>query len=668
MLIDNQQLCPLCFEQLPEEAAGEVCGNCKDNRMEADANLPAGTILLGKFIIGKILGKGGFGVTYLAYDLKNSCKVAIKEYMPDTLSYRTPGTTTVTAYPGEKEVSFQLGAEKFYEEAKTVAKFNGHPNIINVSEFFYENNTAYFVMEYIDGMDLKAYIGQMGGRLSFDDSLRILTPIMDALILVHSIGVLHRDISPDNIYITKDGSVKLLDFGAARQVLGDMSKSLSVVLKPGFAPMEQYQTRGKQGAWTDVYALGATWYYCLTGQIPDAAMDRIETDSLKPPSELGAKISPDREMVLLKALSLKAAERFQTMSGFKQAVLMQEEREAVPITPEPLPEPSQRPLRKKFIVPAVAASVVMVLALSLIGLKLSGKESTEVSGGGGGDNLVAQSTLSSAPSVTQMGEAQATVTIPAADAGTAQATVSVASASPIAAAASSEGAKQSESTETKKEIVASETQQQEVKNEVTDVKNKAYTYKTSLFTAQASYTGKWKDNRPEGQGVLIISQKCSPYWSEGDTLSGVFTSGVLNGTGSCKYADGKRYEGQFVNGVCNGFGKYTMNSGNWYEGQVKNDKFNGNGVFSWTNGAKYTGNWSNDVRSGQGTYQMADGSKYIGEWKDDKYNGKGTYIYPDGSKYVGEFKNNKMNGEGCYYNSDGDIVQEGTWSNDEFVG
>ena len=168
--------------------------------------------------------------------------------------------------------------------------------------------------------DLKHHVANSGGTLSEQECLAILEPLLDALILIHSVGVLHRDISPDNIFISENHSVKLLDFGSARQVLWDQSKSLSVVLKPGFAPIEQYQTRGKQGPWTDIYALAATLYYCLTGRIPIAAMDRIEEDQLIAPSKLGCKISRSFEAALLKSLSLRAVNRFQTAAGLKAAV------------------------------------------------------------------------------------------------------------------------------------------------------------------------------------------------------------------------------------------------------------------------------------------------------------------------------------------------------------
>ena len=198
--------------------------------------------------------------------------MAVKEYLPDTLAYRMPGNTKVFTYSGAKQEDFRLGSEKFYEEAQTVARFSGHPNIIHVYDFFYENDTAYFSMEYMEGGDLRQYIERQGRRLEPAAAVQLLLPILDALILIHSVNVLHRDISPDNIYITEKGTAKLLDFGSARQVLSEQSKSLSVILKPGFAPVEQYQSHGKQGPWTDVYAYAATLYYCLTGQVPTSAM------------------------------------------------------------------------------------------------------------------------------------------------------------------------------------------------------------------------------------------------------------------------------------------------------------------------------------------------------------------------------------------------------------
>jgi hypothetical protein len=313
MNINNKNLCPNCFAG----ASTALCASCgfqEGSPSPFPTALPLGTILLGRYIIGRTLGKGGFGVTYLAYDSVEDKKVAVKEYLPDTLSHRTPGETLVSSYHGDKEESFKIGVEKFYEEAQMVSRFNGNPGLIWVHKFFNENQTAYFVMEYLEGTDLKAYLAKNGGSLSEQKLVEIIKPLVDSLIIVHSIGVLHRDISPDNIYMTNDGKVKLLDFGAARQVLGEASKSLSVILKQGFAPIEQYQTRGKQGSWTDIYALGATMYYCLTGKVPDAPMDRLEEDHLVMPENA----SDGLKAVMHKMLAVRAASRYQDVIELKR--------------------------------------------------------------------------------------------------------------------------------------------------------------------------------------------------------------------------------------------------------------------------------------------------------------------------------------------------------------
>ena len=315
--IDGRELCPRCFSELPENGICPACGAQHDPAAGASGCLETGTILMGRYLVGRVLGRGGFGVTYLAYDLKESRRVAVKEYLPDTLAYRMPGNTKVFTYSGAKQEDFRLGSEKFYEEAQTVARFSGHPNIIHVYDFFYENDTAYFSMEYMEGGDLRQYIERQGRRLEPAAAVQLLLPILDALILIHSVNVLHRDISPDNIYITEKGTAKLLDFGSARQVLSEQSKSLSVILKPGFAPVEQYQSHGKQGPWTDVYAYAATLYYCLTGQVPTSAMDRVEQDGLRPASAFNPGVSQRLDHVLQKALAVRAVRRYQSAAELR---------------------------------------------------------------------------------------------------------------------------------------------------------------------------------------------------------------------------------------------------------------------------------------------------------------------------------------------------------------
>ena len=281
--------------------------------------LPEGTVLGGQYIIRKVLGQGGFGITYMAEDHKTGQKVAVKEFFPDTLATRTQNT--VSSYPGERTDSFQYGKMCFLQEAETLAAFIGSENIVKIHSYFEENGTAYFVMDFVEGISFDEYIRQKGGKISYEDAERVLIHIMDALALVHSKGIVHRDVTPDNIYITSDGTVKLLDFGAARYSLGDKSRSLDVVLKHGFAPKEQYTRHGRQGPFTDVYTVGASFYFAITGKRPPDSIDRLEEDDLIPPSSLGVKIPQQKEDAILKAMSVQPQDRFQSMGEFKNALL-----------------------------------------------------------------------------------------------------------------------------------------------------------------------------------------------------------------------------------------------------------------------------------------------------------------------------------------------------------
>jgi serine/threonine protein kinase len=296
--------------------------------------LPENTILAGQYVIVRVLGQGGFGITYEAIDHKTGQKVAVKEFFPDTMATRTQ--TTVTAFAGERGASFVYGKDCFLQEAETLAQFIGNENIVRVHSYFEENGTAYFVMDFVEGTSFDVYLKEHGGRVSYEEAEKILLPVMDALAAVHSKGIVHRDVTPDNIYITKDGTVKLLDFGAARYSLGDKSRSLDVVLKHGFAPKEQYTRHGKQGAFTDVYSLGATFYFAITGRRPPDSIDRLEEDDLVPPSSLGIAIPSEKEEAILKAMSVQPADRYPNMIEFMAALTKNP-------TPQVQPQPVQTP-------------------------------------------------------------------------------------------------------------------------------------------------------------------------------------------------------------------------------------------------------------------------------------------------------------------------------------
>ena len=311
-------ICSNCFREY-EGAGCPYCGYAEGSDAEKfPLALPHGTILGGRYITGRVLGQGGFGITYVAQDYTDKKLVAVKEFFPEQLALRSG--SSVSTITGEREDAFRYGKECFLSEAKTLAEFIGNPNIVRVYSYFEENNTAYFAMEYIAGISLKEYLNTPAGRIPYEEAKNLLLPVMDALTAVQAKGIIHRDISPDNIFITRDGTVKLIDFGAARYSMGDRSRSLDVVLKHGYAPKEQYTRRGRQGPYTDIYALAATFYRAITGRIPPDSIDRLEEDDLIAPSVLGCSIPPSAEDALLKALSLSPTDRFQTMARFKAAL------------------------------------------------------------------------------------------------------------------------------------------------------------------------------------------------------------------------------------------------------------------------------------------------------------------------------------------------------------
>lgn len=306
------------------EAIDEMCPFCGyiDGTPAKEAyHIAPGSLLHGRYTVGRAIGFGGFGITYIAWDNKLMQRVAIKEYMPSEYATRVPGNLTVSIYDGERHTEFMNGLQKFLDEAQRLAKFQDVPGIVRILDSFSENLTAYIVMEYLDGMTLKQYLSEHGGKLPYDEAVEFILPVLAALQSVHKAGIIHRDISPDNIFITNDGEVKLLDFGAARYASTGYSKSLSVILKPGYAPAEQYLSHGEQGPWSDVYATAATLYRMITGVVPEEALERKEKDSLKAPSALGTKLPKNAEKAILNALNVRVENRTASAEEFEAQLL-----------------------------------------------------------------------------------------------------------------------------------------------------------------------------------------------------------------------------------------------------------------------------------------------------------------------------------------------------------
>ncbi len=327
MKIEN--LCINCMREMKEP--GGICEFCGFNVETFELprhHMRPFTILAGKYLIGNAIGEGGFGITYIGMDLNLEVRVAIKEYYPQGAAVRDCRTndSTVWSYSKSTQVFFEEGREKFINEAKTIAKFRNVPEIVGVIEFFRENQTAYIVMEYLDGQTLKQYLKTNGGKIPADELLCMMKPLISSLGKLHAQGLIHRDISPDNIMLMKDGSIKILDFGGARDFVSQNGKSMSVLVKHGYAPEEQYRSRGSQGPWTDVYALCATMYRCITGEIPPKALDRLYQDELKPISSFGETCPKYIEEAILKGLSVRKDGRYQSMEELYDALYKEQNR------------------------------------------------------------------------------------------------------------------------------------------------------------------------------------------------------------------------------------------------------------------------------------------------------------------------------------------------------
>src|SRR5579862_3250566 len=318
--MNPDKLCMGCMENDSGEPVCPKCGSPFNLTSLNSLQLPPRTLLHDQYLLGRALGHGGFGVTYLAWDIGLATRLAVKEFMPNGVAGRGGGMTEVIAYSDHTRAEFEWGLERFLEEARTLKKFKNFPGIVSIDTAFRDNGTAYLVMEYLDGSTLEDFLKKRGGKIPIETALEIMLPVMRALSAVHAEGILHRDISPDNIYLTRAGKVKLIDFGAARNALGQKSRNLSIILKEGYAPEEQYRASGIQGPWTDVYAMAATLYHAITGRIPQPALDRQAQDNLQWPSQQQIQIEPRIEAALMKALSIKAVDRFQSMEDFKAAL------------------------------------------------------------------------------------------------------------------------------------------------------------------------------------------------------------------------------------------------------------------------------------------------------------------------------------------------------------
>lgn len=380
--MESSKQCMQCMEFY--DAQYDICPYCgyEENSGKKELlHIDAGTVLIDRYLIGNALGFGGFGVTYIGYDQKLKRKVAIKEYLPSEFATRALHQPDVMINNNEKKMQqFTAGMKKFLEEAKKLAKLSSLDGIVHIYDSFEANHTAYIVMEYLEGETLASYM-KREKKLTEEAAMDIIVPVLQTLEEVHHSGIIHRDIAPDNIFLAKgqDGKthVKLIDFGASRYASTSHSKSLTVLIKPGYSPAEQYQSNGEQGTFTDVYAVGAVLYHLVTGVRPEDAFERrtrIQSggkDPLKDPSCYNDELSENFENALMNALSVRVEDRSETADAFLQELISGEpvKRRVSSIRRIDF---MRWPLWAKIGVPASAAAaitLIVLLATGVIGFK-----------------------------------------------------------------------------------------------------------------------------------------------------------------------------------------------------------------------------------------------------------------------------------------------------------
>lgn len=587
----EQKRCMGCMEEYEGNGACPHCGFDLENYNVVPHQLMPGTVLNGKYILGKALGEGGFGISYLGWDLNLEYKVAIKEYYP--ISYVTrhaAHTPVVTVTSGSRREFYQKGLDQFVEEARRLAKFSGLPGIVLVRDYFQENGTAYIVMEFAEGQTLKKILQNHNGSLPANHVFGMMRPVIQSLREIHKIGLIHRDISPDNIMVDTDGRVKLLDFGAARNYISGGQNSLSVILKPGYTPEEQYRSHGEQGPWTDVYALCATMYRAITGILPPESLDRVRLDELRPPSELGVPIRTQQEKALLKGMAVYKKDRFASMEELQNALYQPEPDWASEAgstqKSEPTPESGStresnpilasglKQLSKKKLGFIILSVVILVVCAFAIKIRI--------------DNILNE----------------------------------------IIYGEISDSSEDADKTLSKKDFYGK-----------TKTHWEAWTDEENV-----RYVGfRDEDGHANGEGKAI--------YENGDEYEGYFIDGEKKGRGKYTWVNGDWYEGNFEGGP-SGFGaRYWSESGETFLGEWKNGERNGLGVLHYQNDTYEVEVWKDDkiVEYLEGT--PIDGSHDIYTSDDPELSGRAVIIYElNGvAAYIGEVCEQKQDGWGCTF-------------------
>lgn len=360
-------ICYSCFNEYGDEFdVCPFCGTIKHTDPSEPVYLKPGTMLANRYLVGYDVNAGGFGIVYRAWDTKLETIVAIKEFFANRLMTRAAGETQVIVNKKAGQ-EYEYRKKRFLAEARTMAKFGKHRNIPNVFESFEENGTAYIVMELLTGQALNEYLQENGNAVDHDFAIHIAAEVGKALISMHEMGIIHRDVAPDNIFICEDTRVLLLDLGAAK-LADDTDTVIDIILKPGYSPVEQYDNTASMGNWTDIYALGATLYVMLTGIKPDESTNRKINDSLTPPHDIDPDIPENLSNAVLKAMAIDRHMRFKTVEDFLKAI--NGKKKIIPLKKE-----KRRRAGKRII--GIVAAVLAVLLLSGVVVQVYSKKKAE---------------------------------------------------------------------------------------------------------------------------------------------------------------------------------------------------------------------------------------------------------------------------------------------------
>ena len=349
MEINGVFYCSRCMRRMEAEGKCPHCGYDSEKQERNRTVLEEGTLLSEKYQLGAVIGQGGFGITYAAWDENLDRPVAIKEYFPSDCVSRNIDVSDEVVCLEKYQALFLEGRLRFEQESHLLASLQEIPNVVKVLDYFSENNTAYIVMEYIHGVPLDAWMKEQAMKPA--QILQFMRPIADALVLLHKQGIVHRDLKPDNLLVEADGTIRLIDFGAAMQVA---RHGETIILSRGWAPVEQYgKEYGRQGPWSDVYSLAAVIYELLTGVSPQEALLRLQRDELKSPAALGVKLRKKQNAALMAALAVQPEKRTQSMEEFRAGLYL-------------LPLPEQVLWRKRMQRRMITAFAVILLLAAVI--------------------------------------------------------------------------------------------------------------------------------------------------------------------------------------------------------------------------------------------------------------------------------------------------------------